>query len=157
MNIYPIFSHKQIIEKQHKMPQFIYTLGNKLCATDPYILDRSDMPLASDIRCFHQNLTKVEALAMDSYAQFLFYSDTQERKLVRIRMDLDADELTEKEVLAEQTGKVRGVYYVLLSYDIWRHLLSEMSGVCIMSYYHMTSGVIRCLKCQGCVLCHIII
>lgn len=90
------------------MPQYIYTIGERLCATSVNLPDKTDTPKVSDIYCFLTNLTHVQALAVHSHAQFLFYSDTTDKQIVRIRMDLDEGQYAEKEVLADQTGKVRG-------------------------------------------------
>ena len=74
----------------------------------PYVgvpIHFGDRTVADDVLCFINDVEHVLALAFDSNAELIFYSDDVRRDIRRHRQVAGVEE----EVLAVQTGHVRGM------------------------------------------------
>ena len=89
-------------------PQYIYSVGSKICSTHVTKpnLDSALHSPSQGLQCFEGDIGHAEALAADVYGNLLFFSDTKEGKIKRVR--LEDDRVVEDHIL--QVGAVRGQF-----------------------------------------------
>ena len=86
-------------------PQYIYSIGNAICKIKINVPDMSKESIVKHLHCFERQVGHVRALGFHSYAELLFYADTEHGTIIRKRLgETDKD----SEVIAVQTGHVTG-------------------------------------------------
>ena len=86
-------------------PIFVYTIGHSLCGSRITIKDRDQVHPMGDVECFYTDITHARALAFDSRGEYLFFSDTDDNTISRMR-PIGHNQRLE---IASNTGHVKGI------------------------------------------------
>ncbi len=97
------------VDEGMQQPVWIYSVGTAICSTRINLPDTATLDENHKIEsdCFHTDVKHARALGYHSHADFIFYSDTTDQTITRLRV-FEGRKSVEKEPITANVPAVKG-------------------------------------------------